>query len=169
MEIGQRERRADQPCLVGGQSLERVEDAGCCGQTLRHLVLVSRAAGARAEDVVGEDLPHQRPVRIGIDHAHDLVHAAERPGIGRLQGRVGKGTVDVADDGAGLVEHISVVHEGGHAAEGMEGEVGGRPVGGEGIDLDLLVGQPLLLEGQTGDPVVDAVAVAVQDEGHGAS
>ena len=69
---------------------------------------------------------------------------------------------------AGLVEREAVMDQGGHAAERMQGEVGRRHVGREGVHLDPLVGHPLLGQGQAGDALIDAVAVAMEDEGHSA-
>ena len=54
-------------------------------------------------------------------------------GVRRLQRRSGKGAVDIAGDGAGLVEHEAVMDQGRHAAEGMEREVVGRDVGANGF------------------------------------
>jgi len=48
-------------------------------------------------------------------------------------------------------------------------KVGGRHIGREGVHLDALIGHPLFGQDQPGDAVVDAEAVAVQDQGHGPS
>ena len=93
---------------------------------------------------------------------------ASARGVGRLQRRAGEGAVDIAGDGAGLVEGEAVMDQGRHPAERMQGQVGGRHVGGERVDLDPVVGHALLGQGQPGDAEIDAVAVTVQDEGHGA-
>jgi hypothetical protein len=58
--------------------------------------------------------------------------------------------------------------QGRDATERMQGEVRRRDVGGERVDLDPIVGDPLLRQGQAGDAIVDAVAVAMQDERHAA-
>ena len=49
-----------------------------------------------------ENLPHHRPVTVGIDHADDLVHSRQRPGIGRLQAGAREGAVEVAAEGCAI-------------------------------------------------------------------
>ena len=87
---------------------------------------------------------------------------------GRLQRRAGEGAVDIAGDGAGFVEHEAVMDQGRHAAEGMQRQIGRPGCRGEGVHLDPVVGHPLLGQGEAGDAEIDAVAIAVQDQGHGA-
>ncbi len=116
-----------------------------------------------------EDLSHQRPVTVGIDHADDLVHSAEHSGLRGLQGGAGECPIDVATDGARFVEGETVMDEGRHAAERMEREVVGRDLGREGVHFDPVVSHPLLGQGEAGDSDVDAVAITVQDQRHSPS
>ena len=130
---------------------------------------VRRLADGGAEYAMGEDLTHQRPITVGIDHADDLVHPAKCARLVGLQRGAGKRAVEIAGDGAGFVESEIVVNQGRHPAERMEGEIGRRNVGGEGVHFDPVVGQPLLGQDEAGNPDVDAVAITVQDQMHSPS
>ncbi len=55
--------------------------------------------------------------------------------------------------------------EGRHAVERMERQIIGRRIGRERVHLDLIVGHPLLGQGQAGHAGIDAGAVAVENEG----
>ena len=66
---------------------------------------------------MGEDLAHQRPVSVEIDHADDLVHPAERARLIGLQLGAGEAAVEVTGDGACFVEGEIVVNQRWHPAE----------------------------------------------------
>ena len=54
-------------------------------------------------------------------------------------------------------------------AERVKREIGLRNLGRERVHLDLVVGHGLLRQDQADDADVDAVAIAMKNEGHGAS
>ena len=169
MKIGQRQVGADEESVGRRQRLERGQDLGSTGEATLDLCLIGRLADRRPEHAMGEDLAHQRPVTVGIDHADDLIHAGQGARRAGLQGGAGEAAVEVAGDGAGFVEDEIVVNQGRHPAERMEGEIGRRDVGGERVHFDPLVGHPLLGQGEADDAEVDAVAITVQDQRHSPS
>ena len=169
MEIGEAERGTHEEGVVGRQRFERRQRRARGCEAGGDLGGVARLAAPRLADGVDEDLTHQWPVDIGIDDAEDLVLARESTRRRGLQRRPGKGAVDVAGDGAGLVEREAIVDQRRHAAERVQPAIVGRWIGREWIHLDEVVGHAFLGEGEPGRPDVDARAVSMEDDSHAGS
>jgi hypothetical protein len=111
-----------------------------------------------------EQIPDQRAIRMVVEERDHLVHPGAPPRIGWLERGSGERLVDVARDGAGLVELESVVLERWNPTERLTREVVVRRTARrKHVDLDQAVADALLGEGQAHDPHIDAVRRAKHD------
>src|SRR5215468_3274404 len=74
------------------------------------------------QPLVRHVIDHVRVV-VGIDHTDPLVHAGPTRDVSWLQGRARESLVDIADDGARLIERKIPMAQDRHAVEGMQCEV----------------------------------------------
>jgi hypothetical protein len=72
VQIGKRQAVTEESRL-SGQRFQRREHSRCGRKPLPDLCGVADPTGAGAEHGVGEDLPHQRPVGVGVDDRDDVV------------------------------------------------------------------------------------------------
>ena len=90
MEVGQADRSSGEPRSLMHQLAQCGQADFRLWQGTGNLLLICGDAARRSGDALDIDVPHQRPIRVAVEDADDLVHSGATASIFRLPPRSGK-------------------------------------------------------------------------------